>query len=112
MDVKLNKKQATTNDQGIATCQFENGGTLMVTATKGNDVTFNPHLYCDDITTNNYSWFVFDDRNLYQPGESVHIKGYLRQLVTENSIRYEIPTTVTENSLKFHLEHLNLLLEQ
>jgi uncharacterized protein YfaS (alpha-2-macroglobulin family) len=59
----------------------------MLIARRGDDVAFLPEHdnYYNNGTnwyhqrpTDSLVWFVFDDRNLYKPGEEVHLKGWLR----------------------------------
>lgn len=62
----------------------DSGG--MVFARQGTDVAFAPtsqHYFNEDSYTrhtpsNSLRWFVIDDRRLYKPGETVHVKGWLR----------------------------------
>ncbi len=61
---------------------------LYLTATMGNDTSMLPRSisYWGDETWQSVPafdelrWFVFDDRQMYKPGEEVHIKGWLRRI--------------------------------
>ncbi|NLF49761.1 MAG: hypothetical protein GX577_01365, partial [Leptolinea sp.] len=63
---------------------------LYLTATMGNDTSMLPRSisYWGDETWQSVPafdelrWFVFDDRQMYKPGEEVHIKGWLRRIVS------------------------------
>lgn len=59
----------------------------MLLVRKGDDVAFLPEHdnYYNNGTSwyhrqpsNSLVWYVFDDRNLYKPGEEVHLKGWIR----------------------------------
>lgn len=49
-------------------------------AKNGADVVFLPGdlRYSPSARSDGLRWFTFDDRSLYKPGESVHVKGWLR----------------------------------
>jgi len=59
-----------------------------LTATLGNDSALLVHSpygwdepgWTAGSTVDSLRWFVFDDRQMYQPGEEVHIKGWLRRI--------------------------------
>jgi uncharacterized protein YfaS (alpha-2-macroglobulin family) len=61
-------------------------GAAYLTATQGADVALLPrsasYWYDDTWTKTSESdslrWYVFDDRQMYRPGEEVHLKGWLR----------------------------------
>lgn len=60
----------------------------LLIARRGNDVAVLPESFYDDSHTNwqrtkhydDLSWYVFDDRKLYRPGETVNVKGWLRTI--------------------------------
>ncbi len=101
---------AKTGADGIA--KFPLGGSGdMIYAQKGKDTVILPgrsyYYYGDSVTSRSRSdslrWFTFDDRQLYKPGESVNVKGWLRILgvgkngdvgalptPTKNRVRYEV----------------------
>ncbi|MFL6212574.1 MAG: alpha-2-macroglobulin family protein [Blastocatellia bacterium] len=77
-----------TQSDGLARLQLGSDarGPKMLVARKGNDVAFLPE---DGGNTSGWvrrseadalSWFVFDDRKMYRPGEEVHVKGWLRRI--------------------------------
>ncbi|GAB4479371.1 MAG: MG2 domain-containing protein [Anaerolineales bacterium] len=59
-----------------------------LTARKGNDLAILPRslsVWGEDAwrpkpLDDTLAWFVFDDRQMYRPGEEVHIKGWLRRI--------------------------------
>ncbi|MFN8383439.1 MAG: alpha-2-macroglobulin family protein [Anaerolineales bacterium] len=74
---------------GIVRFDIPEGATYLV-ATKGNDSAILPHsnyyyYWADDTwykdpPRDSLLWYVFDDRQIYRPGEEVHLKGWLRRL--------------------------------
>ncbi len=64
-----------------------------LTARKGEDLAFLPRsewLYGEEgwkqrSMIDSLAWFVFDDRQMYRPGEEVHLKGWLRRLAAGQS---------------------------
>jgi uncharacterized protein YfaS (alpha-2-macroglobulin family) len=79
---------ARTDDQGMAriklgTPQEEEGHYLA--AKRGNETAILPAQaygygggWKRRPLTNAYRWYVFDDRQIYRPGEGVHVKGWVR----------------------------------
>ena len=54
-----------------------------IVARRDGDVAIlphNPHWNTPKKVTDSLRWFVFDDRTMYQPGEEVHVKGWIRQV--------------------------------
>jgi uncharacterized protein YfaS (alpha-2-macroglobulin family) len=80
------KARARSRDDGLAVLHPETSGTLLV-ARQGDDLAILPKNFDDwnsgawNFRTSSPStlWHVLDDRRLYRPGESVHIKGWLRR---------------------------------
>ena len=78
---------ATTAQDGTARLAIPNGAAYLV-ATQGADQAILPHdpyPWSDQgWTTRSVSdelrWYVFDDRQMYRPGEEVHFKGWLRRI--------------------------------
>ena len=87
--IKTDQEQVKflTGDDGLARFAIPSGATYLV-AIKGNDQALLPHssyYWGDDYWTANpppdtLRWYVFDDRQMYRPGEEVHIKGWLRRI--------------------------------
>lgn len=74
----------TTGTDGIARLTLGSAGDLLV-ATRGDDRVFVPGqkgvgTFEARPAREETRWFVFDDRHLYKPGETVHVKGWLRRL--------------------------------
>jgi hypothetical protein len=77
----------TTGSDGTVRFDIPNGALYLV-ATKGKDTAMLLH-YMDYWETYGWGpsspsdslrWYVFDDRKMYQPGEEVHIKGWMRRV--------------------------------
>ena len=87
--------KATTGANGMATIPLPTtagkGNDLLV-ARRGSDLAFvsGENDYYNDYSStwtkqpiyNNLIWYVTDDRQMYRPGEEVHLKGWLRQIST------------------------------
>ncbi len=83
---------ATTHTDGIARIPLSGGssdGPRILVARKGRDVAILPenNYWWNDRSgwvkkDSGYSlrWFVFDDRQMYRPGEEVHVKGWIRRI--------------------------------
>lgn len=77
--------QAVTGEDGVAQIPIPNGASYLV-AKKGADQALLPRstYYWGEDSWNQYvvndelRWYVFDDRQMYRPGEEVHVKGWLR----------------------------------
>ncbi|MFL6278036.1 MAG: alpha-2-macroglobulin family protein [Blastocatellia bacterium] len=83
----------TTDAGGLARLPLtsDGGGPKLLIARKDKDVAFLPeNAYWWSETSgwvrrpeaDALSWFVFDDRKMYRPGEEVHVKGWLRRIGT------------------------------
>jgi uncharacterized protein YfaS (alpha-2-macroglobulin family) len=76
-----------TGEDGIARFPIPNGASYLV-ASKGADQAILPstqYYWGEDAWTaravyDELRWYVFDDRQMYRPGEDVHLKGWLRRL--------------------------------
>jgi len=81
---------ATTGDGGTARLPLGPGGKKgvnMLLATRGNDVAFVTDDSWGDYGTwvkrtqsDQLAWYVADDRQMYRPGEEVHVKGWIRRV--------------------------------
>jgi alpha-2-macroglobulin len=77
----------TTGQDGTVRFVIPNGAKYLV-ATKGADTAMllhSPYAWDDSGWTtgapsDSLRWYVFDDRQMYRPGEDVHIKGWLRRI--------------------------------
>jgi hypothetical protein len=80
--------QTSTGPDGIAKFAIPDGASYL-DAKQGADTAMLPNSawYWDDSTWNTrpvydeLRWYVFDDRQMYRPGEEVHVKGWLRRVV-------------------------------
>jgi alpha-2-macroglobulin len=76
-----------TGEDGVARFPIPNGASYLV-AKKGADQSILPrsqYYWGEDVwmprtVYDELRWYVFDDRQMYRPGEEVHIKGWLRRL--------------------------------
>jgi len=78
----------TTDAAGVARFPIPMGGATYLTAQRGDDISMLPastHMWDESGWTPRSAsdylrWYVFDDRQMYKPGEEVHIKGWIRLL--------------------------------
>ena len=76
-----------TAEDGTARFQIPDGAAYL-TGTKGSDTAMLPastYYWGDDVWSSRrlgdyLAWYVFDDRQMYKPGEEMHVKGWLRQI--------------------------------
>lgn len=81
-------KVTLTGEDGIASFIYPKVGFSYITGSKGNDLAMLPgtiHMWDHGIwvgrpQTDELRWFVFDDRQMYRPGEEVHLKGWIRRI--------------------------------
>lgn len=72
--------------QGLAslalTKRSDDGESAIVVASRGMDSVFVPVDELSQLRADgpSHSWYVFDDRSLYLPGETVQVKGWLRHV--------------------------------
>ncbi len=79
---------AATDDNGMARFALAGTPDKQLVARLGDDIAFLPYstYYWSDYgwqkaeRSDEMRWFVFDDRQMYRPGEEVHIKGWVRAL--------------------------------
>ncbi|MCA9796840.1 MAG: hypothetical protein KC910_33755, partial [Candidatus Eremiobacteraeota bacterium] len=69
--------KAVTDEHGLARLPARSG--QIVAASRGGDRCFLYDLGSVTPAKPNLLWYVFDDRGLYRPGETVHLKGWVRQ---------------------------------
>jgi len=83
-----NPESATTNSKGITTLELTSQLAPLLIGRSGDDVAFLPQSqfpwsdggWQQRPTRNELRWYVFDDRQMYRPGEEVHAKGWLRSV--------------------------------
>lgn len=78
-----------TGPDGLARFEIPSGATSLI-ASSGSDRALLPRslYYWDEDAyawqsfppADELRWYVFDDRNLYRPGEEVHLKGWIRRI--------------------------------
>ena len=86
IDLEPSGERVVTGDDGTVRFALPTGGTTMLVASQGEDRAFLPrsnYLWSDDSwerwpVDDALSWHVFDDRQMYRPGEEVHLKGWIR----------------------------------
>jgi len=79
---------ATTDDAGVARFDLPSRPSPVLIGTMGDDVAMLPqnNYYWGDggwiqsPVQDELRWYVFDDRQMYRPGEEVHVKGWLRRI--------------------------------
>ncbi len=78
---------ATTGQDGVARFPIPEGAAFLV-ASRGADTALlprSPYPWDDGgwyrrPPSDELRWYVFDDRQMYRPGEEVHVKGWLRRI--------------------------------
>ena len=86
--VGLGDEQATTGEDGTARLALPTrGGGLLMGQRDGDTAILpsNPYYWEERgwrawPVVDEVRWYVFDDRQMYRPGEEVHLKGWLRRL--------------------------------
>ena len=82
-----------TNQTGVAKFDLPYEGIPYLVAEKGNDLAFMPpssYYWSDSGWTrrpliDELRWYVWDDRQMYKPGEEVYLKGWMRRIGTDES---------------------------
>jgi len=83
-----NRASATTNQKGITRLDLSTSSSPLLIGRLDNDVAFLPQSdfpwsdggWQKRPTRDELRWYVFDDRQMYRPGEEVHVKGWLRSI--------------------------------
>ncbi len=79
---------ARTGENGLARFDLPGDGASFIVASQGADQALLPrsdYFWGDDFwktqsVRDDLRWYVIDDRQMYRPGEEVHIKGWLRKV--------------------------------
>jgi len=79
---------STTNPNGIATFQLPSSPMPYITAQRDGDLALlpaNPYIWSNGgwasrPVDDELRWYVIDDRQMYRPGEEVHVKGWVRRI--------------------------------
>ena len=77
----------TTDAQGLVTADLSANAIDVLTATKGDDTAILPQYYYGggwqrSDQADDSRWYVFDDRQIYRPGEKVSLKGWVRRFTS------------------------------
>jgi uncharacterized protein YfaS (alpha-2-macroglobulin family) len=98
---------ATSDGNGNAILELpadDGKGGRIVTAKLGDDLTFYPERFWSGQQQSEWiarpaeqeiRWFVFDDRGVYRPGESVYLKGWVRTSLDGPGGRPTMPATLS-----------------
>ncbi len=91
-------KSVTTDADGLSRTATALARTL--TATKGDDVAILPPGYYGEQwqsypLQDEARWFVFDDRQIYRPGETISVKGWVRKLAMTDNAQLRLFDTAT-----------------
>ncbi len=70
----------TTDDDGLARASLNSGEHEWVVATLGADRALNPVNVAAWPRDDQTIWYTTDDRGIYRPGETLHLKGWVRNL--------------------------------
>jgi uncharacterized protein YfaS (alpha-2-macroglobulin family) len=84
---------AVTDSKGVARFDLPSGGIPYLVGESGEDLAFLPPstYYWGDGDWQRRSlddelrWYVWDDRQMYKPGEEVYLKGWMRRIGTDES---------------------------
>ena len=93
MDIIPSRASGTTGADGLTSLPLKalaGSEKSVLVARRGNDVAILPEdifawwrkdsSWLQKPQTDQLTWYVFDDRKLYRPGEEVHVKGWLRRI--------------------------------
>ena len=80
--------QSLTDEAGLARFDLSSAGTSYLVARQGSDTVVLPkslYFWGEDAwqsrpISDELRWYVFDDRQMYRPGEEVHVKGWIRRV--------------------------------
>ncbi len=80
--------EARTDGNGVARLALDGSGIATLIATRGTDTAIlprSPYAWGDDRwrarpVQDELRWMLFDDRAMYRPGETVHVKGFVRRV--------------------------------
>lgn len=94
----LNGDTGTTDADGLATVELpgsSNYGAIIV-ATHGTDTSILPLGAYRQELNDESRWFVFDDRQVYRPGETMRVKGWVRKYTLSGAAELEALTPGTK----------------
>jgi alpha-2-macroglobulin len=86
---------ATTDADGLASIDLGSGTGSALVATSGADTALLPDGFYGETwqrqpLDDRPIWYVFDDRQVYKPGETVSIKGWVRRLTSSSDSQLEL----------------------
>lgn len=88
-------RTATTDEAGLATVELGDNGVLGLWAAVGDRTAFTPADRSGGWTAraavDTANWFVFDDRGVYRPGETVRLTGWVRRLALSDDSSLQLP---------------------
>ena len=79
--------EATTDADGVARMDLASTVPATVLATSGDDSALLPEVWQSTGASDVPLWYVLDDRQVYRPGETVSIKGWVRRLTAGDAMR-------------------------
>ena len=79
IDLQGHNTTLTTDDDGLARASIS-GQFNWIVATLDNDQAINPANVQAWSRTDQLIWYTADDRGIYRPGETLHLKGWVRNL--------------------------------
>jgi uncharacterized protein YfaS (alpha-2-macroglobulin family) len=88
IELRPNGGQDITDEDGITRFELPSGSVKYLVARQGEDEALLPsstYYWGDDgwsrrALIDELRWYVFDDRQMYRPGEEVHVKGWMRRV--------------------------------
>jgi len=85
---------ATTDEEGLAELDLAEDGVLGLWANSGDGTSFLPAQWYEGwqtgVRADEGRWYVFDDRGVYRPGETVRITGWLRNFAWSAGAQLEL----------------------
>ena len=80
IEVGVGAAPLTTDGDGLARASLNLGGHEWIVATLGSDRALNPVNVEARPRDDQTIWYTADDRGIYRPGETLHLKGWVRNL--------------------------------
>ena len=116
------KGQATSDSDGLTRLSLSSSGDgepAYLVARNGADVAFLPEnprwwsrVWPNNAPSVEYRWYVMDDRQMYRPGEEVHVKGWIRVVrYHEGADDFAIPDSKSSVSYQLSDSRGNQLLD-
>jgi alpha-2-macroglobulin len=84
VNLSMNDASETTNQNGIARL-FPGSQSYVLAARHDDDTALLVGGWYFGTQSDSLRWYVFDDRTLYRPGETIHFKGWVRRLNPKES---------------------------